>query len=460
MILLDSFPIRPSHQYGESLAGYVYRAHSLNGHAIPADTSTLIGNIYGQGIAALDPCTWEKIEALLGRRARVSACDWSAAWRGLWRTHISSIRVTRLRWPQLVLCPKCVAEKGIHFALWEMPLIRACPFHRCRLVNSCRRCGSKYEWPYLHPDWHCHCGAVVTDGPLEPAGVMEYKQASTICLASDLPLPQSRDESVKQPDGWPSLPYATVIESLYVLHGLRRLIVDSLMRNMPPSLSHSDRRTSKARPEPHRWEYDLLSKWPRNLEDGLIRLVRWACRNDGRTLILIEDNSAIWHGIQYVRAAASTSLADSTIDQVVLRLIDSVRAPFPAHTLVIFNPKLGDSQKTGRIKALLLWWQALSRGYVASDPAAVSEMTGYVTAYPDGREARAIDLLNELFRIAAEGIEPQRCHLIFRAWIASCPEFEHTDPDAFLRQLWSTLVKTPSTVLDRMIAAATQIHGD
>ncbi len=459
MILLDSFPIRPSHQYGESLAGYVYRAHSLNGHAIPADTSTLVGNIYGQGIAALDPCTWEKIEALLGRRARVSACDWSAAWRGLWRTHISSIRATRLKWPRLVLCPACIAEKGIHFALWEMPLISACPFHRCRLVNSCRRCGSRYEWPSLHPDWHCHCGAVVTDGRIEPAGIMEDKQASTICHASDLPIPQPKDKGAKQANDGSPLPYATVIESLYVLHGLRRLIVDCLMRGMPPAFAHSDRLKSKARSAPHRWEYDLLARWPRNLEDGLIRLVRRACRNDGRPLILIEDDSAIWHGIQHTRAATSISLADSTVEQVVLRLIDSVRAPFPARTFVMFNPKLGDYQRAGKIEALRLWWTSLRQGCATNDPAVVSEMTGYVTAYPEGREARAIDLLNELFRIATDGIEPQKCHSAFQAWIASCPQFEDSDEDAFLRQLWGTLVMTPSTVLDRMIAAANQMHG-
>ena len=56
------------------------------------------------------------------------------------------------------ICPSCLRERPVWWAIWDLALVAACPKHRCLLINQCTTCGKKLVWhrPAVH---QCRCGA-------------------------------------------------------------------------------------------------------------------------------------------------------------------------------------------------------------------------------------------------------------------------------------------------------------
>ena len=44
------------------------------------------------------------------------------------------------------LCPACVRERPIWWAVWDVGLVVACPIHRCLLLNQCPACKRRVAW--------------------------------------------------------------------------------------------------------------------------------------------------------------------------------------------------------------------------------------------------------------------------------------------------------------------------
>ena len=55
------------------------------------------------------------------------------------------------------ICPRCLKERPIWWAVWDLGLVTACPIHRCHLVNQCPACKRRLAWqrPSVHK---CRCG--------------------------------------------------------------------------------------------------------------------------------------------------------------------------------------------------------------------------------------------------------------------------------------------------------------
>jgi hypothetical protein len=55
------------------------------------------------------------------------------------------------------LCPKCLRDRPIWWAVWDLSLVTACPIHRCLLVNRCPACERNLSWQRrsIH---QCRCG--------------------------------------------------------------------------------------------------------------------------------------------------------------------------------------------------------------------------------------------------------------------------------------------------------------
>jgi len=55
------------------------------------------------------------------------------------------------------LCPVCLRERPIWWAVWDLSLVAVCPIHRCLLVNRCPACKRKLGWQRrtIH---RCRCG--------------------------------------------------------------------------------------------------------------------------------------------------------------------------------------------------------------------------------------------------------------------------------------------------------------
>lgn len=55
------------------------------------------------------------------------------------------------------LCPTCLREQPIWWAVWDLGLVTACPVHSCLLLNQCPACKRRLTWyrPAVH---ECRCG--------------------------------------------------------------------------------------------------------------------------------------------------------------------------------------------------------------------------------------------------------------------------------------------------------------
>jgi hypothetical protein len=55
------------------------------------------------------------------------------------------------------ICPRCLKQRPIWWAVWDLGLVTTCPIHRCQLVNQCPVCKRRLAWqrPTVHK---CRCG--------------------------------------------------------------------------------------------------------------------------------------------------------------------------------------------------------------------------------------------------------------------------------------------------------------
>ena len=55
------------------------------------------------------------------------------------------------------ICPRCLKQRPIWWAVWDLGLVTTCPIHRCQLVNQCPVCKRRLAWqrPSVHK---CRCG--------------------------------------------------------------------------------------------------------------------------------------------------------------------------------------------------------------------------------------------------------------------------------------------------------------
>ena len=50
------------------------------------------------------------------------------------------ISVDDLNYKRPRICPRCLRESPVWWAVWDLGLVTTCPIHRCHLVNQCPAC--------------------------------------------------------------------------------------------------------------------------------------------------------------------------------------------------------------------------------------------------------------------------------------------------------------------------------
>jgi hypothetical protein len=55
------------------------------------------------------------------------------------------------------ICPRCLKQRPIWWAVWDLGLVTTCPIHRCQLINQCPVCKRRLAWqrPSVQK---CRCG--------------------------------------------------------------------------------------------------------------------------------------------------------------------------------------------------------------------------------------------------------------------------------------------------------------
>ena len=84
------------------------------------------------------------------------------------------------------ICPDCLRERPIWWAVWDLGLVAACPKHRCLLINRCAACGKNLVWrrPAVES---CRCGADLRAATSEPANPDLVAMTTLIYLAAGFP---------------------------------------------------------------------------------------------------------------------------------------------------------------------------------------------------------------------------------------------------------------------------------
>ena len=71
------------------------------------------------------------------------------------------------------VCPKCLAEKRVCPAIWDLQYVVCCPQHNCMLLERCPHCNRKLSWS--RKDIHiCWCGHDLSkaDSPSAPPAIL------------------------------------------------------------------------------------------------------------------------------------------------------------------------------------------------------------------------------------------------------------------------------------------------
>jgi len=66
------------------------------------------------------------------------------------------------------LCPACLRERPIWWAVWDLGLVTPCPIHGCLLLSQCPGCQRHLAWQRLAVH-KCRCGLDFRDHAIEPA---------------------------------------------------------------------------------------------------------------------------------------------------------------------------------------------------------------------------------------------------------------------------------------------------
>ena len=160
---------------GESPRGYLCRVAHEHGYSSPNALAQIAGLwISGAGevggldhdaaipplsyVLRLEPDEWRSIcyHHIKGRK------------RFKRSFHGETISADDLNYRRPRLCPACLRERSIWWAIWDLGLVTTCPTHRCLLRNQCPSCKRKIAWerPAVHK---CRCGFDFRETNAEPA---------------------------------------------------------------------------------------------------------------------------------------------------------------------------------------------------------------------------------------------------------------------------------------------------
>src|SRR6516162_6039363 len=146
----------------ESPRGYFCRVASAHGYDSPQWLVNLAG--FSGPSAALDP---ENHVRPLAHVLRLEPEEWWAmSYRPVKGTgrfaqrafYGRTVRGDQFNYRRPRICPQCLRERPVWWAVWDLGLVAACPFHCCLLVNQCPAYGKKLVWRRPAVE-RCRCGS-------------------------------------------------------------------------------------------------------------------------------------------------------------------------------------------------------------------------------------------------------------------------------------------------------------
>jgi len=161
---------------GESPRGYLCRV----AHEHAYDNPNALAQIAGLWISGTGKVTGLDQDAAMKQLSHTLRLD-PEEWRSMCYHHVKgrnrfkqrsfygqTISADDLNYRKPRLCPACLRDRPIWWAVWDLGLIVACPVHRCLLLNQCPACKQSIAWerPAVYK---CRCGLDLRQVGSEPA---------------------------------------------------------------------------------------------------------------------------------------------------------------------------------------------------------------------------------------------------------------------------------------------------
>lgn len=339
---IDHLPLHPKPHPNEGLAAYCWRLSASNGLTLPLDiTATVLAD---QG----SPGATSPISQLLGMALSKQLWERDSRW---WQ----QARYQPPRWPYH--CPRCAAEKGVHYAVLDLPFISACPIHGCELVHRCPACNRPLTWQRLRHGFLCECGADLTKTITDEADSIQLMIAQLVAGATDHALIQA-----------PKVPITGFEYSsgdLYSVLSWVQAVQDVCRRPYPrkyrsePLFSSSTKTKEAGALNPS--AVRLLTSLPESIPRKARRLRRWICRHEPGPLVLWGQHQIIKKLAEFQSDWASSDQAiPQAIAHAVVQAIKALSngpAELP-HTC--FHPRYTRRQVATLRRQLGTWWARLS----------------------------------------------------------------------------------------------------
>lgn len=167
------------------------------------------------------------------------------------------------------LCPACVRERPIWWAVWDLGLAVACPIHRCLLLNQCPACKRRVAWerPAVYK---CRCGHDFRHISAEPADPDLVAITAAIYRAAGFALVQTGELEVVDSRFPPELCRLKLGALLRLILFVGSINEGSTLRRKQRHFGATDLATAT---EICQGAVALLEDWPRPLREVLRRMV-------------------------------------------------------------------------------------------------------------------------------------------------------------------------------------------
>lgn len=444
---LMDFPIRPARQSGESLVGFVRRHFGANGHWIPKALHDVIATVYRSHAVQEREDAWSIICRVLG--------DVPQEYRRLWMEERFTVpdgeyKTYRRQWQNPTthryrLCTECLKSADIHLALWDLPLVLACPVHKCMLTKRCD-CGRILSWASVGSRWTCLCGRAITSLPTRPAPIGFLYMANAIAAASDMEVPGLEKDEIAM------FRVAANLRSTYEVMAW----LEGLMKKLPEV-----RKKSNFKDIGRHWRLTrALKHWPSGLSDLLRRLMKSRHSLDRESLFL---HLTEFHPTKQLldrlnSSAHDTSLPDE-LQEIAHRVVEDLSFAYGTPRRWIFNPALTNGEKTLKQRSLRHWWLGLSSDIdVSNDPAGLMVLPTVIVS--EGDEKTVVQLLNTLIMAAERSISASAFRRLATAWPAQPASTTALSDHKFLELLTCQLLGISRAHREYLLETAQSALGE
>jgi hypothetical protein len=318
------------------------------------------------------------------------------------------------------ICPECLQSTGVHLAFWDLPLVFACPAHKCMLATKCQ-CGKPIAWASVGPNWTCNCGKTLASLPAQPAPRSLANLAMAIAASSNLHVPGiDRDATEK-------FRLAADLRSTYEVLAWQRELVRKL-RSTPGSRGNTD--------EPELWCLGpTFDQWPIGLTRLLMHFMKhWHRQDRDKLLVHLQEDSRTMQLLSFLEAATASATLPLTLRRAISKILMGLRFAPTASNQWIFNPALGTTQREGKKHALQQWWRKLSQ-WMEVEAGKSYRSPDLNRSLTDIDERICVMLLNGLIAAAEQGTSAEEFRRFAAAWPPIQGGTDNLSPSTFLEMI-------------------------